>query len=197
MKLNWVEKLFVNSPLRQMMQVRVITRQFRKNAPLPPNAKILEIGCGRGVGLYLIHKKMSPLVLEGFDLDPDQIARAQKKLAHKNIEARLWVGTAGNIPAMPFSYDAVFNFGVLHHIHNWQHALREVHKVLKRDGTLYIEEYYRPFLTHPLFSRLLHHPLANRFTHTEMLQQLKSLGFEIVYEKPKGQWRGFIIAKKL
>lgn len=72
MKLNGVERLVVNSPLRRAAQYLEVM-WFKRRSPLTAGSKILEIGCGRGAGARLINQKFKPdlkevLLDEGLDL---------------------------------------------------------------------------------------------------------------------------------
>ena len=63
---------------------------------------------------------------------------------------QLWVGDATAVPVEDESFDAVFDFGIIHHVPHWRAALGEVHRVLKPDGRFYAEEVLGRFVTHPV-----------------------------------------------
>ncbi len=46
------------------------------------------------------------------------------------------MGDAGAIPVAPETYDAVFDFGIIHHVPDWRRTLVEIHRVLKPNGRL-------------------------------------------------------------
>ena len=73
MKLNRIERWFVNSPVRQIKQYLVM-QWFRGTVALKTGSTILEIGCGRGVGANLIRKVYQPKRLYLLDLDLQMIA---------------------------------------------------------------------------------------------------------------------------
>ncbi len=68
MKVNWPERLWVNSPVRRYVQQRE-ARFFKKMQALPPGAKGLEIGCGCGVGANIIYRAFSPGSIQAIDID--------------------------------------------------------------------------------------------------------------------------------
>jgi hypothetical protein len=57
-KLNRAEWLVVNNPVRVMIQ-RGLTRWIKGVTRVPPQARILEIGCGRGAGAASSSKSFS------------------------------------------------------------------------------------------------------------------------------------------
>ena len=94
--------------------------------------RYLEIGCGTGVVAAYLSKEYEGEVI-GIDIDPKQIALAQKEGAGLPNVHYLEADAA----ALPFergSFDVVLSFGVLHHIKNWLDVLKEVKRVLKPGG---------------------------------------------------------------
>src|SRR5207245_2589090 len=91
------------------------------------------------------------------------VALAQRRLARR--DARVFVGDATRIAADDATYDAVFDFGIIHHVPQWRDALREIHRVLKPGGRFYAEEVLDRFIFNPLVIHLLDHPLSDRFDH--------------------------------
>jgi len=54
----------------------------------------------------------------------------------------LGVTDATSLPFPDAHLDAVFAFGILHHVQNWPHAVREVHRVLKPGEVFSFEEFF-------------------------------------------------------
>ena len=44
-------------------------------------ARVLEVGCGRGVGTEIIFERFGAREVHAFDVDPDMIARARRRLS--------------------------------------------------------------------------------------------------------------------
>ena len=78
-----------------------------------------------------------------------------------------------------FTFDAVFDFGVLHHLPNWRAALREVARVLKPNGQFFFEEPLKPILDFVLVRSILDHPRDGLFTAFEFSQALEKARFTI------------------
>jgi len=196
MLLNRVEKALMNNPIRAAIQRRFeVPRLLAMGGPMR-GGTALEIGCGRGVGTELILDHCGADHVHAFDLDPQMVELARRRLARFGDRARLEVGDAEHIAAADASYDAVFDFGIIHHIPVWHRAVAEVHRVLKPGGRFYAEEVLAKFIHHPVWSRLLDHPKQNRFDQTEFHQALEAQGFHVVSTRQLwGQYAWFVADK--
>jgi ubiquinone/menaquinone biosynthesis C-methylase UbiE len=177
MKVNWAERLMVNSPIRVMAQ-RLIIRWVKSVVEIPGEARVLEIGCGRGAGACLIQEEFQPALFHAFDLDHRMILKAGKylKAAHKE-KISLYVGDALTLPYRDGILDVVFGFGVLHHLPDWQGGLKEIARVLKPGGIYFLEEFYPQIYQNFLFRRIFLHPEHNRFYSHDLHQALAAEGF--------------------
>lgn len=163
MKVNWPERLWVNSPFRRYVQLHE-ARFFKKIGKFAPGGKCLEIGCGCGVGARLINQSFAPSSIHALDIDVDMVKTAKKKgSAWKNVPLHLLAGDAQELPFPDDCFDAVFNYGIIHHLEDWQKGVREIARVLKESGIFFFEEIYPPLYANPLFVRILDHPRENRF----------------------------------
>lgn len=196
MLLNRIEKAMMNNPVRAVVQRRFEARRLLRLGGRLPGGRALEIGCGRGVGVELILSEFSAERVDAFDLDPDMVRQASARLARHGDRVRLWVGDAARIDAPDGSYDAVFDFGIVHHVPPWRDAVREVHRVLRPGGRFYAEEVLRDFIAHPLWRRVLEHPQEDRFDHEGFLAELRAAGFRILGDRQLGKWFGWYVAEK-
>ncbi len=103
---------------------------------LPTGAKVLELGCGDG-------KTLSKLVTSGFnvtgiDVSPNAVKLAQEKVGGN---AKLVLGNVCSLPFPANSFDAVVAVHVFDHLSakERQKAIREVKRVLKRNGLLFFQ----------------------------------------------------------
>jgi ubiquinone/menaquinone biosynthesis C-methylase UbiE len=180
MKVNWAERLWVNSPLRFLIQKRE-TRFFKRLRNLKPGTRCLEIGCGHGAGAQIILNTFQPASLDGLDVDPFMIKLAlRRQRKRRTNQLRFLVGDAQNLPYVDNSMDAVFNFGIIHHLENWRQSISEVARVLKRGGGFYFEEIYPPLYANLITRILLEHPTENRFHGPEYRGALQSEGFRLL-----------------
>jgi ubiquinone/menaquinone biosynthesis C-methylase UbiE len=192
MKLNWAERLVVNNPIRVLEQGFQI-RWLKSVLELLPGGIILEVGCGRGAGAQLIREHFRPARLHAQDLDERMIRKAKRYLSPEaRQEMLLFVGDTAQLPYRHAVMDAVFCFGVLHHIPDWQSALGELARVLKPGGVLYLEEIYPAVYLNPLTRHLLLHPRENRFQSAELRAALRQFHFRI--RAAKEHWALGILA---
>lgn len=162
------------------LQVRHETPLLRKMGGGVEGCRVLEVGCGAGVGIEILLDQWKARYVCGVDLDPAQIARAAKRLANRDREGFLVsIADAEQLPFPDASFDAVFDFGILHHVPRWQNAVGEVARVLKPEGRFFFEEITRKALETWLYRAFLEHPRGNRFSEAEFLDELSRQGFEL------------------
>ena len=156
----------------------------------------LEVGCGRGVGAEIVLDVFGADRVDAFDLDPRMIELARRRLAARDRKVRLWVGSVTAIPVEDSRYDAVFDFGIVHHVPNWRDAVREIHRVLKPGGRLYAEEVFEKFIVHPVWERVLGHPQVDRFDRDRFLDALKKCGLLVIDSNQLWRSFGWFVADK-
>lgn len=180
MKVNWPERLWVNSPVRKYVQQREALF-FRESRPLPPGGRYLEIGCGCGVGAKIISQAFGPSALYALDIDPAMLKAAQKKQKKWGNDTLYFM--AADAQSLPFpdrSFDAVFNYGIIHHLEDWQKGVGEIARVLKPGGVFYFEEIYPPLYANFLFKYILDHPRENRFHGPQYRAALEEAGLVLL-----------------
>lgn len=111
------------------------------------------------------------------------ITRAKRRV--HNPKANFIVGDVADLSfAANDAYDAIFDFGILHHVPNWQDALSELYRVLKPGGLLHIEDGSIEAFTKRRFGRflrrILDHPYEQMYTKPAFEQRLNKLGFKQV-----------------
>jgi ubiquinone/menaquinone biosynthesis C-methylase UbiE len=179
MKLNWAERWAVNNPSRVIQQKWEIA-WFRGKSDLPPGAAILEIGCGRGAGARIIYRIFHPRTFHASDLDLQMIRKAKEYLPLEDRKPiRFLTADVLNLPYGNASFEAVFGFGVLHHVPDWQFALGEVVRVLKPGGSYFIEELYPGLYQNFITRHILLHPQENRFHSRDLKQALQERNLEL------------------
>ena len=195
MKLNRVEKLMMNNPIRSRMQRHEAGILLKMGGPAE-GSRALEVGCGRGVGTELIFDEFGADRVDAFDFDPDMVRRAQKRLGKRGDRVRVWHGDVTAIEAEDDTYDAVFDFAIIHHVPHWRDALGEIRRVLRPGGRFYCEEILREFIHHPVWSRILDHPMEDRFDHDDFREALVTGGFELVATRSLRRDMAFFVADK-
>jgi ubiquinone/menaquinone biosynthesis C-methylase UbiE len=189
MKLNWAERWVVNNPSR-VFQQRIEINAFYRMMQIKAGARVLEIGCGRGVGAALINEKIKPAIIHAMDLDFEMIKKAQKRFKNHNLmRAGFYVGDVLHLPYNDATLDAVFGFGVLHHVPDWRGGLAEIARVLKNGGSYFFEELYPSLYQNFITRHILLHPGENRFKSEDWkdaLQEMKLLVQKSIEQKKLG-----------
>lgn len=181
MKLNRFEKLIRNNPLRASIQRRIEGPMLKKMGSQSAYPLSLEIGCGAGVGTEVIAKQFGAKKVIAIDIDSEQIELAKKNLIsdlYDKVEFKIEDAMALDEPAETF--DAVFSFGVLHHMEDWRKAVMEISRVLKSGGEFFFEEPFRPFLRNVLVRTLTDHPSGGEFDFEEFKDELTQNNIDII-----------------
>ena len=179
MKLNWVERAVANNPFRAALQ-RGEIHLLKRKIQLKKGAKILEVGCGRGAGARLILKSFQPSLLCALDLDILMVQKARAYLsADEGKRVSLHVGDVFRLPFKDDVLDAVFGFGVLHHVPDWRGAAAEIARVLKIGGIYFIEEFYPSAYQNFITKHLLVHPDEDRFFSHDLRNALEAIKLPI------------------
>jgi ubiquinone/menaquinone biosynthesis C-methylase UbiE len=180
MKMNWVEKSLMNNPIRAAFQVWGEAPLLEKLGGRTEGMRILEVGCGRGVGTEQIFRRFGAKSVYAIDVDPDMIAKARRRLSRFPSERlKVEVGDVTAIDAEDAAFDAVFDFAIIHHVPNWQSAITEIRRVLKPGGRFYFEEVTRHFLEKWFARTFMDHPTENRFSGSEFVNELERQGFRV------------------
>lgn len=149
----------MNNPARAFLQRYYEAPLLEQLGGHLEGRRVLEVGCGRGIGTEIIFRRFGAREVHAFDLDPDMVDRARKRLARYPSDClKLSKGSATSIEEDDESFDAVFDFAIIHHIPNWKEAVSEISRVLKPGGRFFFEEvtskalnrrFYRKFFVHP------------------------------------------------
>ncbi len=180
MKLNRIEKALMNNPFRAALQRRYEAPLLERLGGRVEGLHVLEVGCGRGVGTEIILERFGAASVDAFDLDPDMVERARLRLSRcPRTRVRLSVGDAETIGAPTASYDAVFDFGIVHHVPRWRQAVAEIARVLRPGGRFFFEEVTSHALARWAYRAFLEHPKHDRFSATQFVVELESQGIEV------------------
>jgi ubiquinone/menaquinone biosynthesis C-methylase UbiE len=179
MILNGLEYAAMNNPARAWVQRHVEARKLAALGGTLDGGRALEVGCGRGVGIEIILDRFGADAVDAFDLDPRMVRLARRRHRARGGAVRIWRGDATAIPARDGAYDAVFDFGIIHHVPDWRAALAEIHRVLRPGGRFYAEEILAKFINKFPWRQLLDHPREDRFTGAGFARGLEETGFTV------------------
>ena len=115
---------------------------------------VLEIGVG--VGTDIVQYAKGGAIVSGIDLTESAVETTRENLKIRNLGyASLQIGDAESLDFDDESFDLVYCFGVLHHTPRPDHAIAEIHRVLKDGGKAIIMLYARGWKHY--FKRILIH----------------------------------------
>ena len=178
-KLNRLEFFLMNNRGRAWSQRALET-------PLmigPPGAlrglRVLEVGCGRGVGMEILLERLEAAEVVGFDIDPEMVALAKERTArfgrpracvcrrcraHRCAGRQLRRGRRLRHPAPRAGLAAGFS---------------EIARVLKPGGVFYFEDILKGFTGAPLMLTLFDHPQVTQFSGPEFRGALAAAGLQL------------------
>ncbi len=104
--------------------------------------KLLEVGCGNGVQSLYLHEKYTPGHINAIDLNNGNIDIAQKEAEKKGIEGIIFqVDDAHHLTTIESNtVDFVINIESAFHYPDKAQFLRQIHRVLKPEGTFVIAD---------------------------------------------------------
>lgn len=160
-----------------------------RQAAIQKNNKVLDLGCGTGT-LTLLIKQTQPLSeVTGIDIDSRILSIAKQKAEKAKANIKFDFGTATSLPYPDKSFDRVISSLMFHHLTrgNKLSALKEVFRVLKRNGEIHIADMGKPQnLVMRLPAAILRHTEEAEDNIEGLLtQMLDTVGFEQVAEQSK------------
>ncbi|MFA5032826.1 MAG: class I SAM-dependent methyltransferase [bacterium] len=123
-RLSFIEKLLL-FPLK--FHFSILSNTF---IPWNGEGKVLDIGCGMGGNL----NKLKKLGWETYGVEPDEYAAGYAKEANHNIIC----GTLTDANFLPNFFDAILLREVLEHLHNPVETLKEIKRIIKPGGRIYL-----------------------------------------------------------
>ena len=149
MRLNWLGRATMNNAVRSLGQHYAASRLECLGGRVD-GGRVLEVGCGRGVGVQIILERFGAATVEAMDLDPKMVECARRRLAtYSSTRVQLNVGNLTSIKAGDATFDAVFDFGAIHLEPDWRQGIAEVRRVLKPGGKFFFEWVTGSFLRLP------------------------------------------------
>ncbi|MDQ6779067.1 MAG: class I SAM-dependent methyltransferase [Actinomycetota bacterium] len=139
---------FPNEDGRNARQEHLEVPVFVHVLGIHPGARILEIGCGRGIALPAIRRLCHPSRLVGIDIDDSLLVEATANSTDIDVEL-----IRADVRALPFpdeTFDVVIDFGTCYHISHPAEAMSEIARVLAPRGLFCHETPLMQLLSHPV-----------------------------------------------
>lgn len=196
MLMNKIEFWLMNNPVRVLIQ-RYEAKRMRAMSDLESGGVILEIGCGQGEGTNLIQRYFRPDKIYAIDLDKKMVERAKKRVKAENVAFE--VGDASKLRFEGEMFDAVIDFGIIHHIPNWKDCLDELYRVLKPKGRVILEdlsiETFESNFFGRFLKRILDHPYKDMYKRKEFFQYADRIGFKVIVRKENWFWFNAVLER--
>ena len=102
---------------------------------------MLDVGCGEGRHIFGIMQEHPEIKCIGLDMDNDSLHKAKEGYEYfksiSNAGAEFIKGSAYSLPFLDNSLDLIVCSEVLEHLHQYNDAVKEIHRVLKPGGKFY------------------------------------------------------------
>jgi ubiquinone/menaquinone biosynthesis C-methylase UbiE len=99
-------------------------------------ARVLDVGCG-DAGVIIAFAEAGAEV-SGVEVDEKSLRRGQVRAEEHGVKAELLAGVAEALPFPDGTFDLVILDNVLEHVQDRERTLREIRRVLRHDGLLYM-----------------------------------------------------------
>jgi ubiquinone/menaquinone biosynthesis C-methylase UbiE len=179
--------------------------QFRRNQvdlmDVRQGEKILEVGGGTGALSILSKIKVGEAgEVDGIDIAPKMIRRAQQKARNANLRINFQVASISQIPYPDSYFDLVISSLMFHHLPEGvkKAGLLEIHRVLNKQGRLFLCDFGTPhYLTFPLMYLMLFWSSSTRYQLLGKLPDLfKKCEFNSVQLRKKGLFLEYYLITK-
>ena len=108
---------------------------------LNESGTMLDVGCGEGRHIFGIMQNYPEMKCIGLDMDDDSLIKAEEGYEFfesiSNAGAEFLKGSAYSLPFQNNSLDLIICSEVLEHLHHYNDAVKEIHRVLKPGGKFY------------------------------------------------------------
>jgi SAM-dependent methyltransferase len=181
------ERAFCRSRAWSSFTERVVLPRVVGRATLA--GEVLELGSGAGANAVGVLFRHPDVRLTLSDVDPLMCQAATERVARFGDRADVVEADACRLPFADGSFDAVLSFLMLHHVVDWQQAVRETARVLRPGGSFLGYD-----LTAGRAARAVH--LADRSDHRmlrpdELRSELATGGFTDV--EVRGELGGLLM----
>ena len=112
-----------------------------KKYNLKDDGLMLDVGCGEGRHIFGVMQDHPLMKCIGIDMDKASLNKAEEGYEYfksiSNAGAEFFIGSAYSLPFESDSFDLIVCSEVLEHLHEYNDAIKEIHRVLKPGGKFY------------------------------------------------------------
>mgnify|MGYP001036754371 CR=1 FL=1 len=154
-----------------------------KRLSLPPEARVLELGSGRGMALFLLARQHPQWQLSGIDLDAEMASTSERAARQGGWDSfSFQEGAAENLDASE-AYDLILCVDALEHIEDDLGLLQKMRHALKPGGYLVVHVPQRRRTQWRLFSAFGEHEVeghvGEEYDEQELLHLFSRAGYRI------------------
>ena len=164
---------------------------------------VLDIGCGPGDLPILLAKGVKEIHITAVDGSAEMIKFAEQNVKKSGLEkqVKLLTGYVPGLRLKEHEYDIVISKDTLHHIPNPLVFWKEISRLVKHGGAVYVMDLFRP-KTHkkareivetvaanedPILKEDFYNSLCAAFTPEEVMEQLQKIGLSLYVERVSGR----------
>jgi SAM-dependent methyltransferase len=139
------ESIDIDAPLREADRVRSQEDLYRlvlTAVGVEKFSRLLEVGCGRGLGCAMALTEFGPAEVHGVDVHPEQVRRAQKTAGDSSGRLRFWLGSASSLPFPDNSFDCLYSVEAAQHFPSLRDFVTEAARVLVPGGRIAVSTFF-------------------------------------------------------
>lgn len=140
--------------------------------------RMVDLGCGQGRTFPLIKQHFAPREIVAVDIDPRMLEQARDAAARFEIPVTVKACSVTKLDLPDDSVDAILCHQLVHHVANQAGALREMLRVLKPGGLLFLSESCKSFIDVWTVRWFFRHPPGVQKSAEGYQQLVREAGFE-------------------
>jgi SAM-dependent methyltransferase len=139
--------------------------------------RLVDVGCGQGLAFALLQQHFGAREIVGVDVDPRMLALAKEAAQRCNVPVDVRACSVTRLDLPDASVDGVLCHQLIHHVADQPGALRELHRVLKPGGYLFLSESCEAFIRTWTVRWFFRHPEGVQRPAEGYLKLVREAGF--------------------
>jgi ubiquinone/menaquinone biosynthesis C-methylase UbiE len=139
------ESIDIDAPLRESDRVRSQEDLYRlvlAAVGVEESSRLVEVGCGRGLGCALALAEFGPAEVHGVDVHPEQVRRAREGTADSSGRLGFRLGAASSLPFPDDSVDCLYSVEAAQHFPSLRDFVAEAARVLVPGGRFAVSTFF-------------------------------------------------------